>query len=206
MLGKSMTETVDYYLSLNSPWTYMGHRRFAELAETHGLVVRVYPVDFGGIIFPATGGLPVGKRSPQRQAYRLVELERWRKHLGIALNIKPKFWPADEVLAARMVFAAGGSAADDLHLAGALLRAVWAEERNIADRDTLLVVAEACDLDAEALIKVADTDELAQRRVTESERAIERNVFGAPTYIFREQPFWGQDRVELLELAITDKA
>ena len=202
MLGESMAGTIDYYLSLNSPWTYTGHRRFEELVDSHGLTVRLYPVDFAGIIFPATGGLPVGKRSPQRQAYRLVELERWRKHLGIALNIKPKFWPADETLAARMVLAAGGSAAKDLHFAGALLRAVWADERNIADRDTLLAVAEECDLDGEALITVAETDEMAQRRATESERAIERNVFGAPTYIFKEQLFWGQDRLEMLALAI----
>jgi len=205
-LGKSMAESVDYYLSLNSPWTYLGHRRFAELVESHGLTVRVYPVDFAAIIFPATGGLPVGKRSPQRQAYRLIELERWRKHLGIALNIKPKFWPADEALAARMVLAAGASGVGDLHLAGALLRAVWADERNIADRDTLLAITKECELDGEALITMAETVEMAQRRATESERAIERNVFGAPTYIFTEQLFWGQDRLQMLARAIEDNS
>lgn len=195
-----MAETVDYYLSLNSPWTYLGHRRFADLIESHGLAVRVHPVDFANVIFPATGGLPVGKRSPQRQAYRLVELERWRSHLGIELNIQPKFWPADEALGAGMVLAAGPS--DALVLAGALLRAVWAEQRDIADRETLLAIAGECDLDAEGLITMAELDAVAQQRVSESEQAIERGVFGAPTYIFKGQPFWGQDRLEFLERAI----
>jgi carboxymethylenebutenolidase len=197
-----MARTVDYYLSLNSPWTYMGHRHFADLAEAHGLTVRVHPVDFGGIIFPATGGIPVGKRSPQRQAYRLVELERWHEHLGVPLNIQPRFWPADEALGARMVLAAGESGDGAMALAGALLRAVWAEERNIADRDTLLAVTAECGLDGEGLMAAAETEELAARRVTESEQAIERGVFGAPFYIFNEQPFWGQDRLDMLERAV----
>ncbi len=197
-----MTEFVDYYLSLNSPWSYLGHQRFADLAEHHGLAVRPYPVDFAGTIFPATGGLPVGKRSPQRQAYRLVELQRWRAHLNVALNIHPRFWPADEALAAQLVLAAQKLEAGGVPLAGALMRAVWAEDRNIADRDILLAVAQECDLDGESLLAAAATAEMAETRAGASREAIERGVFGAPTYIYEEQPFWGQDRLDLLELAI----
>jgi 2-hydroxychromene-2-carboxylate isomerase len=197
-----MAEQIDYYLSLNSPWSYMGHERLAALAKAHGLSVHVHPVDFGGVIFPATGGLPVGKRSPQRQAYRLVELERWRKYLDIPLNIHPRFWPADEVLAAHTVLAARDSGADAVTLAGALLRAVWAQERNIADRDTLLAVVSECGLDGESLLAAADSAGIADLRAGESRQAIEHGVFGAPTYIYREQPFWGQDRLELLEYTI----
>lgn len=195
-----MAETVDYYLSLNSPWSYLGHRRFANLVESHGLDVRVHPVDFARVIFPATGGLPVGKRSPQRQAYRLVELERWRKYLDVELNVHPKFWPADETLGAGMVLAAGST--DAVSLAGAILRAVWAEDRDIADRNTLLAIAGECDLDAEGLMTMAELDTVAQQRVTESEEAIECGVFGAPTYLFKGELFWGQDRLDFLERAI----
>ena len=197
-----MAECVDYYFSLNSPWTDMGHRRLADLAEHHGLSIRVHPVDFSGTIFPATGGLPLGKRSPQRQAYRLVELERWRKELGVALNMHPSFWPADETLAARMVLAARESGVGAVNFAGALMRAVWAEERNIADRDTLLAIAGECHLDGEALIAAAEKDEMTELRASESRQAIDRGVFGAPTYIYDGQPFWGQDRLDLLERAI----
>lgn len=202
-----MTGTVDYYLSLNSPWSYLGHRRFAEIATANGLAVSVYPVDFGGVIFPATGGLPVNKRSPQRQAYRLVELERWRAHLGVALNIQPKFWPANEKVAACMVIAAGASGGDGaMVLVGALMRAVWADDRDIADRDTLLAIAGECGLDGGDLLAAAETDEMAARRVAESEKAIERGVFGAPFYIFDGQPFWGQDRLDMLERAVKSSA
>ena len=197
-----MAEFVDYYFSLNSPWTYMGHRRLADMAEHHGLTVRVHPVDYSGTIFPATGGLPVGKRSPQRQSYRLAELERWRAELGVALNMHPSFWPADEALAAGMVLAARESGDGAVTLAGALMRAVWAEERDIADRDTLLAIAAECDLDGEGLIRAAQTSELMELRARESTEAIDRGVFGAPTYVHDEQLFWGQDRLDQLGRAI----
>jgi 2-hydroxychromene-2-carboxylate isomerase len=197
-----MADHVDYYFTLNSPWSYMGHRRLADMAEHHGFAIRVHPVDFSGTIFPATGGLPVGKRSPQRQSYRLAELERWRAELGVALNMHPSFWPADEALAAGMVLAARESGDGAVTLAGALMRAVWAEERDIADRDTLLAIAAECDLDGEGLIRAAQTSELMELRARESTEAIDRGVFGAPTYIHDEQLFWGQDRLDQLGRAI----
>jgi len=85
---------VDYYMSPGSPWTYLGHARFADIARRHGAQINVKPVDFG-VIFPQSGGLPLPKRAPQRQAYRLMELRRWKEHLGIALVIQPKFFPVD---------------------------------------------------------------------------------------------------------------
>ena len=197
-----MAERVDYYFTPNSPWSYLGHGRLTELATRHGVGIRVHPVDYGGTIFPATGGLPVGKRSPQRQAYRLVELERWRKLLGIVFVIEPSFWPANEVLAAGMVLAARESGDGAVRFAGSLLRAVWAEDRDIADRDTLLTIAGECDLDGESLIRAAETDEITELRAGESKQAIARGVFGAPTYIYDGELFWGQDRLDLLERAL----
>ena len=100
-----MTRTIDYYYSLISPWTYLGAARFAEIAERHGATVRHKPISLAKI-FPESGGLPLAKRAPQRQAYRLMELERWRDHLGVPLNLHPKHFPADETTAAHMVTAA----------------------------------------------------------------------------------------------------
>lgn len=194
-----MADQIDYYLSLNSPWSYMGHDRFVVLAERNGLEVRIHPVDFAGVIFPATGGLPVGKRSPQRQAYRLVDLARWSEYLDIPLNIHPRFWPANEVLAAHSVLVARDAGADAVRFAGALMRAVWAEDRDIGDHETLMAVADGCGLDAEGVVAAAQAEGMAELRASESRQAIERGVFGAPTYIYKEQPFWGQDRLELLK-------
>jgi carboxymethylenebutenolidase len=193
-----MVETVDYYFTLNSPWSYLGHGRFTELSKAFGVAVRVHPVDFG-TIFPATGGLPLPKRSPERQAYRLQELDRWPKILGVPINVQPDYWPVDETLGAGMVRAAEESGAGGLELAGALLRAVWAENRDIADGDTLLAIAADCGLDGAGLMEEAGTEAMAERRAADSRDAIERGVFGAPTYIVDGQLFWGQDRLDMLK-------
>ena len=87
-----MTKTIDYYFAPQSPWTYLGHARFAAMAATAHASVRVLPADFGRI-FAATGGLPLPKRAPQRQAYRLVELARFRDWLKLPMNLEPRYFP-----------------------------------------------------------------------------------------------------------------
>src|SRR5450830_468488 len=95
-----MGKTVDYYFSPMSPWTYLGHARFADMAKRYGAVVKVKPADFGKV-FSASGGVPLAKRAPQRQAYRMVELRRFRDHLKLPLNLQPKFFPSPADLAAQ---------------------------------------------------------------------------------------------------------
>ncbi len=86
-----MSRSVDYYFAPQSPWTYLGHERFAGILRNSGATVRVLPIDLGGKVFPISGGLPVGKRAPQRQAYRLVELQRYSEFLHAPLNLKPRY-------------------------------------------------------------------------------------------------------------------
>ena len=134
-----MALTVDYYFAPNSPWTYLGHERFAQIAKAAGATVHVLPVDLGGKVFPVTGGLPLAKRAPQRQAYRLVELKRFSEYLGAPIVLQPKFFPVNPDDAARLIIAVelhdGTDAA--MHITDAVLRAVWADERNIPDEATL---------------------------------------------------------------------
>jgi 2-hydroxychromene-2-carboxylate isomerase len=190
-----MTEKIDYYLTPTSPWTYLGHARFAQIATRHGAVVAVKPVDYG-VIFPQSGGLPLAKRAPQRQAYRLSELARWRDHLGVPLNIQPKFFPADPAPAACLICAA--PADRRMEMAGDFLRAVWAEEKNIADAVVMAQIA--------ARHGIADAPGAVARgrAVYESntQEALARQVFGAPTYVYRDELFWGQDRLDFLERAL----
>ena len=196
-----MAKEIDYYISLNSPWTYLGSRRLEEIAQAHGALVRVKPVDFA-TIFPNTGGLPLAKRAPERQAYRLVELARWREVRGMPLNLHPKFFPAAELAAACAVIAAGEAGGDPLRLAHAILRAVWAEERNISDPGTLEALAGETghqDLDVTARAE----DEVIQRRYRDlTAEALAAGVFGAPAYIYSGEMFWGQDRLDFLDRAL----
>ena len=197
-----MPKLIDYYFTPISPYTYLGHERFLEIAARHGATVAVKPVDYGRI-FPVSGGLPLKQRAPQRQAYRLTELERWSKHLGKALNVKPKFFPVSPDAAAKWIIAAQAyGTADALRLAGALLRAVWAEERDISDEPTLAAIASGEGLDPALLAGGAATPDTASRYDALTQEAIERQIFGAPTYVYRDEPFWGQDRLDFLDRAL----
>ena len=191
-----MPKLVDYYLTPTSPWTYLGHERFAQIAKRHGAAVAVKPVDYG-VIFPQSGGLPLAKRAPQRQAYRLQELARWREHLGVPLNIQPKFFPADPAPAACLICAAPEQ--ERMALAGDFLRAVWAEERNIADAGVLAEIAGRHGI-ADAPAAIARGKAIYESHTREG---VARQVFGAPTYVYRDELFWGQDRLDFLERELT---
>ena len=190
-----MTESVDYYLTPTSPWTYLGHERFAQIAKRHGAAVAVKPVDYG-VIFPQSGGLPLGKRAPQRQAYRLTELARWRGFLGVPLNLQPKFFPVDPISAACIVCAA--PQARQMAIAGDFLRAVWAEERNISDIGVLTGIAARHGI-ADAPAAIVQGKAIFERNTQE---ALTRQVFGAPTFALGDELFWGQDRLDFLDRAL----
>lgn len=194
-----MKKLVEYYFTPISPFTYLGHERFVSIARRHGATVAVKPINLGKV-FPVSGGLPLGKRAPQRQAYRLAELARWSSYLGLALNLHPAHFPVPGDLASKWILAAAESGTDAaLAFAGAAGRAVWAEEKNIADRDTLAAIAQALELDSAALEARADSPEIVARYDALTDEAIERGVFGAPTFACDGELFWGQDRLDFLD-------
>ncbi len=193
-----MAKTVEYYLTPISPWAFLGARRFAEIVEAHRVPVLVKPMKIGEV-FAQSGGLPLAKRAPQRQAYRLQELQRWRKRRNIPLNIHPAYFPAPDALACRFILAAGEIGGDPLRLAEALGRAVWVEERNIADTGTLQDIAEETGHNRITILAKAIEPTIDMRLDELTEEAKQRGVFGAPTYIVGEEIFWGQDRLEFLD-------
>ena len=200
-----MTKTIDYYFSFNSPWAYLGSRLFGEIARRHGAEVRVKPVNLGEV-FPRTGGLPLPKRAPERQAYRLVELNRWRAYRDMPLNQHPAFFPADEALAAGCVIAQGAAGGDTLGLAHAILRAVWAEERDMADEATLAEILRETGAEPDALLAKARDPKTRESYEAYTQEAVARGVFGSPSYILDGELFWGQDRLEFLERALAQQA
>lgn len=199
-----MDKVVDYYFSPSSPWTYLGHARFLALAARHGARINVKPVDLTSRVFPASGGLPVKRRPPQRQAYRLVELQRWSAYLGVPLNPHPRFFPVATDAASRMIIAADATqgAVAALEFAGTIMTGIWTEERDIADSQTLAVMAVAAGLDSAALLQRSGERDIEDRFEGYTREAIERNVFGAPFYLYRDEPFWGQDRLDFLDRAL----
>jgi 2-hydroxychromene-2-carboxylate isomerase len=197
-----MSKLVDYYFTPVSPYSYLGHDRFVALARRHGAAIAVKPIDLGRV-FPASGGVPLKQRAPQRQAYRLVELRRWSSYLRIPLNLHPAHFPVPAEPAARWILAALEQGVDAaLAFAGSLGRAVWAEERNIADVETLAAIARSHDLDVATLDERANAPDIATRYGVLSQEAIDRGVFGAPTYVYAGELFWGQDRLDFLDRAL----
>ena len=195
-----MSHSVDYYFAPQSPWAYLGHQRFQTILQKSGTSVRVMPIDLGGKVFPISGGLPLGQRAPQRQAYRLTELARFSKWLGAPLHLKPTFFPVSGDDAAKLIIAVdmaeGANAA--MAISGAILSAVWSQQRNIADEKTLVELLKEQNLPASCL-EQAYSQATQERYETYTQMAIDAGVFGAPSYVVNGEIFWGQDRLDFVE-------
>lgn len=198
-----MSKSIEYFAAPQSPWTYLGHERFVTLANKCRAEVLLKPVD-AAKVFAATGGVPVAQRPPARQAYRLAELTRWSQHLGMPLNLHPKFFPVSGESGGKLIIAALHSSGTDkaLALLGALGRACWAEEKNIADADTLVAIANSVGLDGTALLSLSGSDEVAADFARNTEAAIAAEVFGVPWYRIDGEGYWGQDRLEFIERSL----
>jgi carboxymethylenebutenolidase len=197
-----MANGITVYYALQSPWTYLGWQRFRDLAAKAGAKVAYRPIQMAPV-FAASGGLPLAKRPQQRQAYRMMELKRWRDVLGQPLTLEPAFFPVDEKQATLMAIAHGQAGGDIGALSQAMLRAVWAEERNLADPKTLEAIAGEQGLDGRDLLARAESPEALAAYDANTEAALTAGVFGVPTFVLDDgELFWGQDRLDLLERAL----
>ena len=191
---------IDYFLAPQSPYCYLGHARLGAIAQKHGARIHLKPIDLGAKVFPLSGGLPLAKRPAQRQSYRFVELKRWSEFLNIPLNLNPRFFPVTGDFAALMCLAAPSDEAG-FSFAGAVLKAVWADELNIADQTVLIALANNLGLNGAAIAELAP--QMQDQYDLFTQQAIEANVFGAPWLIFNGEPFWGQDRLDFLDRALS---
>ena len=139
-------------------------------------------------MFAATGTVPLPERPPLRKAYRLVELRRWSAWRGVPLRPEPRHYRGDEE-----------EPDERLALAHAISRALWAEDRFPFTREELLAIAAAEGFDGPVLLATAERPETARLYERQTDQAIARGVFGMPFYILGGEPFWGQDRLEMLD-------
>ena len=198
-----MSKTVEYFMAPASPWAYLGHQRFVAIAKKHHANIELKPADIAKV-FGATGGVPVAQRPIQRQEYRLAELTRWSKHLQIPLNLHPKFFPVSGELASKLIIAAQQEVGAEagLSVAFALGRAVWAEEKNVADGDTLVSIANSLGLKGKDLMAHAASDAVAADYARHTEDAFAAHIFGVPWYRVDGEGYWGQDRLDFVERAL----
>jgi 2-hydroxychromene-2-carboxylate isomerase len=195
-----MSKTLEYFLAPQSPWAYLGHRRLSSIVQETQAELQIKPADMVKV-FSVSGGIPVAQRPPQRQAYRLHELQRWSELLHTPLNLHPEFFPVASDTAAKLIIAATQSHTTQqaLQLAGALGAAVWAEQKNIADPSSLIQIADQIGLPGAELLDLAGSEAVAAQYLRNTEEAIEAQVFGVPWYRVDGEGFWGQDRLDFVE-------
>lgn len=198
---QSTALSIRYYFWINSDWAYLGGCRFHEMIERYGVTVDYRPVN-QPVIYARTGGIMLRERSRQRQDYRIAELKRWRERLGIKLNIKPKYSPVEIEPGSRVVIAAKRLGLPLAPLTNAIMKAFWTDEENIADSATLRTIGAALGLDMDAVMAEAGTDAVLREYMAYTDEAPHDGVFGSPFYVFRGEPFWGQDRLDFLEETI----
>lgn len=195
---------IDYYFSTISPYTYLAGKRLEEIAAAHGATIRYRPLDIIAL-FARTGGTPPAERHPARQAYRLQELQRQSKKTGLALTLKPAFFPTNSAPSSYAIIAAQNEGGGDLaELVHGVTRAVWREEKNIAEDDVIRAALTAAGFDS----SLADRGLLsgAEEYAANLEAAVEAGVFGAPFYVVDGAThFWGQDRLDDLALHLEGK-
>ena len=193
---------IEYYYGIPSPFAYLGSLKFQTIAEKFNAEIIEKPCDLVGGIFAKTGGIPVPQRSPQRQKYRLDEIKRWSEFLNIKTNIKPKFFPPkDPHLPAKFTIAANLLGTKVL-FGHELLKQLWSEERDISDEKNIEDISVNFKINFKELTTLAKSEKVSKIYTDNTKEAVEKNVFGSPTYIFNNELFWGQDRLEFLERAL----
>lgn len=196
-----MSRSVGYYFSLHSPWTYLGNALFHEIARRHGCRIDYRPMPLRSV-FDETGGLPLPKRHPVRQRYRLVDLQRWRERRGRPLVLQPKHFPFDPAQADRMAVAILASGSDPAAFIADVMAGLWERDEDMGKPEVLLASAARAGLDGKALLAAAESEPVRQRYEATLDEAVAAGVFGAPSYVLDGEVFWGQDRLELLDSAL----
>lgn len=194
-------KTIDYYFWLNSDWAYLGADRLQGIAGKYDVMISYKPVNLPDV-YARTGGMLLHQRSPERQAYRVAELKRWCRKLGIHINPHPRYLCPNADLASCIVIAASQSGADITALYKAILRAEWCEDQDISSDITLIDIANKQRLDGQALVNQARTPQILSLYRQYTDEAVGCGVFGSPSYVFQDELFWGQDRLDMLEEAI----
>ncbi len=194
---------IEYFYSAQSVFAYLGAARFREIADAAGRRIAHRPVKLGEVV-RAAHPQDFGERSKAHRAYYFGrEIERWAEYRGVPMKGGiPASHDNDMTLANSMLVAADAQDTDADGLAVAMMRAHWRDHADLADRDTLAALAEGCGLNAGALFAAAASPEVADRLTANTAEAIERSVFGSPTYVVDGDLFYGQDHLELVERAL----
>lgn len=196
-----MPATIDYFYSYLSPYAFFGQQILVDLAEKYEAKINFRPVNLA-VLFPQTGGLPVPKRHPARQAYRFIELQRWSEKRGIPIRYKPAHHPTDIRLTDKVAIVLQEQGGPVHTYSLKAFSAVWQKDQDAADENIPRSILHEMQLDGDQIISRAKSDEITMIYDENVRYAEEVGAIGSPTYLVNGEPFWGQDRLDLLEDAL----
>ena len=197
-----MPKTVDFYFTTISPYSYFAAAPFREMAARTGAEARYKPVNIMAL-FAFGGAKPLAERPEPARRYRMLELKRWRAYRGVPLNLEPKYFPTNPTLSCKVIVAAAAEGRDVAPLTEALLRACWAEEKDVGDPATVAAIAGDCGLDGAALLEAAESAAVESAFQANTDEAIGHGAWGVPSFVVDGELFWGQDRLEFVERKLT---
>ncbi|MFK7792394.1 MAG: 2-hydroxychromene-2-carboxylate isomerase [Devosiaceae bacterium] len=197
-----MAATIDYYFTLISPFSYMGHTVLLDIAEKHSASIRYKPMNLFDV-FKTSGAVPVPERPASRQAYRFIELQRIAHYRDVPLTLKPKHWPTNPALSNGAVEAIVQAGGDPASYMLAAFQACWANEQDIADENVVRALLSSTGHDADSILATAKSDAVEAAMANYTQQAIDAGIVGAPGYALNGEPYWGQDRLEYLDHALS---
>ncbi|MBO88650.1 MAG: disulfide bond formation protein DsbA [Rickettsiales bacterium] len=194
---------IEYFYSAHSAFAYLGSRRFIEIAKAANRKIIHKPFDLArGIV--GVGSVPTRERPQNHRAYYFRrEIDRWSEHRNAPImDGYPEHHWNDTTLANGMLIAATQQNANIDLLAHALLEGHWFNDANLANKETLVALAKSVNVEPSPLLDAALSNEVAEIYEKNTQEAIERSVFGSPTYFVDGDMFYGQDRLEMVERAL----
>lgn len=197
-----MPQLIEAFYGISSPWAYFGAPRLFEIADRHGAELRLRPI----LVIQPNGGIPLLTRPDPRRAYHAQELDRWRRYLQMPLNLRPKFYPCRSIRpGVHAVIAVQKAGLDARTLSFAIQRALWAEDRDIADENVLREIARENGMaDAVPLIREDQPGDITGEFEGNLQHAESIGIFGTPTYVHDGVLYWGQDRLDFLDCALAE--
>ena len=195
-----MTKTVDFYFDFGSPAAYLAYTQLPKLALETGAQVIMKPILLGGV-FQATGNRPPIS-VPLKGSYLFNDMARYAKRYNVPLNMNPHF-PINTITLMRADVGLSHQNSPQLSTyRDAVFKAIWVDRQNLNDPTTVAAMLATAGLDPAALMALASDPQVKELLKTVTQAAVDRGIFGAPSFFVGDELFWGQDRLDFVHEAL----